>query len=72
MIHQHTDRLTLAVAQQVHRSAGAKQTFLFGSRARGDHLPDSDIDLLVITGRARTDGWLVPFPESLTIIREIR
>ena len=58
MTHKFTDRLALDVAQQVHQSAGAKQTFLFGSRARGDHRPNSDIDLLVITNRAQPDGWL--------------
>lgn len=28
------------------RSAGVGALYLFGSRARGDHRPDSDIDLL--------------------------
>ena len=32
------------IAQQVHPQA---QVVLFGSRARGDHRPDSDVDLLV-------------------------
>ncbi len=58
MSQEYTDRLALEVALQVHRSAGAKQTFLFGSRARGDHRPDSDIDVLVITAAAQPDGWL--------------
>ena len=58
MTQEYADRLALEVAQQVHRSAGAKQTFLFGSRARGDHRPDSDIDVLVITAAAQPDGWL--------------
>ena len=53
MTQEYTDRLALEVAHQVHRSAGAKQTFLFGSRARGDHRPDSDIDVLVITAAAQ-------------------
>ena len=58
MTHGNADRLALDVARQIHRNAGAKQTYLFGSRAGGDHLPISDIDLLVITDRARPEGWL--------------
>ena len=72
MTHEYTDRRALAVAQQVHRSADAKQTFLFGSRARGDHLPNSDIDLLVITDRARTDGWLEDLRQQAREIQKTR
>lgn len=36
------------LARQVHEMAGANQTFLFGSRARGDHRPDSDVDVAII------------------------
>ena len=72
MTHEYTDRRALAVAQQVHRSADAKQTFLFGSRARGDHLPNSDIDLLVITARARTDGWLEDLRQQAREIQKTR
>ena len=43
-----TDRRAMGVAQHIHRMTGAKQTFLFGSRARGDYRNNSDIDLLVI------------------------
>jgi predicted nucleotidyltransferase len=40
-----------------------KKIFLFGSRARGDHRPDSDFDLLVITNaedgdNGRDFGWV--------------
>ena len=48
----------MKIAKQVHRAARAKQTFLFGSRARGDHLPNSDIDLLVVTPKAKNAEWL--------------
>ena len=35
------------VAEAVQRETGVEICLLFGSRARGDYLPDSDIDLLV-------------------------
>lgn len=39
------------VAVAVARVPGATRVLLFGSRARGDHAPDSDIDLLVVGNR---------------------
>lgn len=41
------EKLRLAVAEIVELAAPAR-VILFGSRARGDHQPDSDADLLVI------------------------
>lgn len=41
-------RLTRELVRQVVRAAAPQKILLFGSRARGDHRPDSDIDLLVI------------------------
>ena len=46
---QH-DPKALAVARAVHDAIHPETVILFGSRARGDYGPDSDIDLLVITG----------------------
>lgn len=42
------DASALAVAQAVLQHTGAAEVILFGSRARGDHRPDSDIDLLLV------------------------
>ena len=53
-----TDRRALEIARQIHRIAGASQTILFGSRARGDHRHDSDIDLLVIKETLQDETWL--------------
>ncbi len=39
----------LAVARAVFEQVGPVQAILFGSRARGDYLADSDIDIAVIT-----------------------
>ena len=38
--------------------AEPEQTILFGSRARGDHRPDSDIDVLIIRKHSPTEEWL--------------
>ena len=43
------DAYALAVARAAQQAAGTGTVILFGSRARGDHRPNSDIDLLLIT-----------------------
>ena len=52
------DRRALEVARAVHRIAKSEQTILFGSRARGDHRPDSDVDVLIIKDPQPTEDWL--------------
>ena len=42
------DAHACVVAQAVEAVAGVERVILFGSRARGDHGPESDIDLLVV------------------------
>lgn len=37
-----------AVAATAAHASGARRVILFGSRARGDHDPDSDVDLLLL------------------------
>ena len=44
------DPKACAVARAVGEAVHPDQVILFGSRARGDFTPDSDIDLLIITG----------------------
>ena len=48
MGRQIADPLGLAIAQAAQDAAPDAVVILFGSRARGDHRPDSDVDLLVI------------------------
>ncbi len=52
------DGRVLSVVRQIHEMAEASQTILFGSRARGDHGPASDIDVLIIKDPAPTVQWL--------------
>jgi predicted nucleotidyltransferase len=52
------DWRAIEVAREIHRMAEPEQTILFGSRARGDHRPDSDIDVLIISKRSPTEEWL--------------
>ena len=40
--------LVKELVRRLVRSAQPEKIILFGSRARGDHRPDSDIDLLVV------------------------
>lgn len=45
---QAPDPIGLAVARVAQQAAEPNTVILFGSRARGDHRPSSDVDLLVI------------------------
>jgi|LakMenE18May11ns_1017448.scaffolds.fasta_scaffold9472376_2 predicted nucleotidyltransferase len=59
MIHTQapaTDGIVLAMASRILAEFEPELLFLFGSRARGDHRPESDVDWLVvmpITGNKR-------------------
>ena len=47
------ERAALAeIKRRVRRLFDVREFILFGSKARGDAVPDSDIDLMIITGRA--------------------
>ena len=47
---QLADPAAVATAQEMALLLPNETVILFGSRARGDHRPDSDIDLLILTG----------------------
>ena len=51
-------KTALEITRLVHKTAGACQTFLFGSRARGDHRLDSDVDVAIIMQPAPTEEHL--------------
>ncbi|MCX6424599.1 MAG: nucleotidyltransferase domain-containing protein [Actinobacteria bacterium] len=57
-----------ALIEEVLREAGARFAFVFGSRARGDHRPGSDLDVaayfgsatpLELAGRVAVEGVLL-------------
>ena len=60
------DPHAVALARDVHVAVQPDVVILYGSRARGDHRPDSDVDLLVIlTGSLESRPNLnPPVPES--------
>ena len=43
---------------RLQRALHPQVVILFGSRARGDHRPDSDYDLLVVSNRFRGVRWV--------------
>ena len=49
------DPMACAVAQAVSEAVHPDRVILFGSRARGDYSPHSDIDLLIITDADSTN-----------------
>ena len=49
------DPRACAVARAVEEAVRPDRVILFGSRARGDFRPDSDIDLLIVTGPGPVD-----------------
>ena len=42
------DPVGLAVAQEMQERLRPAEVILLGSRAAGDHLPDSDVDLMAV------------------------
>ena len=52
-MHTVDDNLMQEIVSRIVREAQPKQVILFGSRARGDARPESDLDLLVVKEDAR-------------------
>jgi len=46
-----TNDLVRAAVERILRCCSPVRIILFGSRARGDHRPDSDLDLMVVLDR---------------------
>ncbi len=55
--HQEPDYAE--ITRRLVAAAQPERIILFGSRARGDHRPDSDIDLLVVMRKIEDKGKLV-------------
>ena len=56
---QLTKEHIAALIQPVAKKYGIKAIWLFGSRARGDHRPDSDVDLLIRLDGATVNGFAI-------------
>ena len=54
-LYQPPDPRACMVARAVEATVHPNRVILFGSRARGDFRPDSDIDLLIVTGPGPVD-----------------
>jgi HEPN domain-containing protein/predicted nucleotidyltransferase len=53
------DPKAVAVARAVYHAVRPEKVILFGSRARGDYRPDSDIDLLIVSDDSLTrEGYM--------------
>ena len=52
------DPKAVAVARAVYDAVRPESVILFGSRARGDHRADSDIDLLIISDDLSRSGYM--------------
>ena len=48
---QSPDPYAVAIAKAIQEAVQPDTVILFGSRAAGDHRPDSDLDILVVTDR---------------------
>ena len=64
------DWRAIEVARDIHRMAEPEQTILFGSRARGDHRPNSDIDVLIISKRSPTEDWLEDLRDRARVLQK--
>ncbi|WP_347713041.1 nucleotidyltransferase domain-containing protein [uncultured Fretibacterium sp.] len=62
-LESERERLTkehiAALVQPVAKKYGIKAIWLFGSRARGDNRPDSDVDLLIRLDGAAVNGFAI-------------
>ena len=53
------------VASRVLARYDVREAYLFGSFARGEHMPDSDIDLRLVCGNTMTFGTLYELSHEL-------
>ena len=74
MGREHADPIGLAVTKAAQEASPHATVILFGSRARGDHRPDSDVDLLVIVDEGvsavRSHGYGAASNAAFRKIRE--
>lgn len=61
------DPVVVRFAQRLRASYRVERLILFGSRARGNHLLESDYDLLIVSN----DFQGIPFPQRMARISEL-
>ena len=64
------DTRALNIAERLHHMAGARQTILFGSRARGDYRNDSDLDILILKDALPPEKWLEQFRDQARALQK--
>lgn len=62
------ERLLIDVVTTTLRDAGARFAFVFGSRATGDHRPDSDLDVAAWWPENPPDSWNVLLPDGVDLV----
>ena len=70
-IGNQADAVGLTVARAAQRVAAPDTVILFGSRARGDHRANSDVDLLIVYNDSckRASGAMSGRPSGNTLRR---
>ena len=68
---EHCDLRALRIARKVQEAAGAQAAILFGSRARGDHRADSDVDILLITESKPSENALRQLQEVASLTQTL-
>jgi predicted nucleotidyltransferase len=67
------------IAQRLHHGLAADEVYLFGSHARGEGTPDSDLDFLVVVPQSSKSRYEravaalraagdVPFPKDIIVL----
>ena len=64
----HDNRVDSALIEEVLREAGARFAFVFGSRARGDHRPGSDLDVAAYFGSAPPPAFAILVPAGVDLL----
>ena len=54
---KETLKLLAPTLKEIQRKFRPQRVILFGSRARGDHLKDSDVDILIVSSKFNTINW---------------
>lgn len=54
--------------EQILREAGARFAFVFGSRARGNHRPDSDLDVAAFFGQTPPAAFDILVPPGVDLL----